>query len=300
MKKCLFTGVATALATPFNETGVNIEEFKKFIQFQISSGVDALVVCGTTGESSTMTKQEKINAITCAVETVNSSNHKIPIIVGTGSNNTTSAIEMSIIAEKLGADGLLVVTPYYNKTTQSGLIAHFRAIAESVSIPIILYNVPSRTGMNIEPSTCFELSKIDNIIGIKEASGNISQVSKIASLCGNDFSIYSGNDDQICPILSLGGKGVISVLSNVAPKLTCSITNSFFKKAPDEACYYQLQALPLIEELFAETNPIPVKYAINLLGFDFGIPRLPLVECSNNLKDKIKKMHKTEPVPNAQ
>ncbi len=289
MKKCLFTGVATALATPFNSNGVNTEEFKKFIQFQISSGVDALVVCGTTGESSTMTKQERIDAITCAIETVNSSESKIPVIVGTGSNNTAYAIEMSILAEKLGADGLLVVTPYYNKTTQSGLIAHFRAIAESVSIPIILYNVPSRTGMNIEPSTCFELSKINNIVGIKEASGNISQVAKIASLCGDDFAIYSGNDDQICPILSLGGKGVISVLSNVAPKLTRSITNSFFKKAPDEACYYQLQALPLIEELFAETNPIPIKHAINSLGFDFGIPRLPLIECSSILKVKLAK-----------
>ena len=157
MKDCLFTGVATALATPFDKDGVNTNEFKKFIQFQISSGVDALVVCGTTGESSTMTKQEKIDAITCAIETVNSSNHKIPVIVGTGSNSTSSAIEMSIIAEKLGADGILVVTPYYNKTTQSGLIAHFTAIAKSVFIPIILYNVPSRTGMNIEPSTCFEL-----------------------------------------------------------------------------------------------------------------------------------------------
>ena len=288
MKDCLFTGVATALATPFDKDGVNTNEYKKYIQFQISSGFDALVVCGTTGESSTMTKQEKIDAITCAIETVNSSNHKIPVIVGTGSNSTSSAIEMSIIAEELGADGLLVVTPYYNKTTQSGLISHFTAIAESVSIPIILYNVPSRTGMNIDPSTCFELSKIDNIIGIKEASGNISQVAKIASLCGDNFSIYSGNDDQICPLLSLGGKGVISVLSNIAPKLTSSITNSFFKKAPDEACFYQLQALPLIEALFAETNPIPIKSAINLIGFDFGIPRLPLVKCSDDCLNLIK------------
>lgn len=291
MKKCLFTGVATALATPFNENGINTEEFQKFIQFQISSGVDSLVVCGTTGESSTMTKQEKIDAITCAIKTINSSKRKIPIIVGTGSNNTASAIQMSITAEKLGADGLLVVTPYYNKTTQSGLIEHFRAIAGSVSIPIILYNVPSRTGINIDPITCFELSKIDNIVGIKEASGNLSQVAKIASLCGNDFAIYSGNDDQICPILSLGGKGVISVLSNIAPKLTCSITNSFFKKAPDEACFYQLQALPLIEALFAETNPIPVKSAISMIGFDFGIPRLPLVECSTSLKNKIRQIY---------
>ena len=290
MKKCVFTGVATALATPFSKDGVNTEEFQKFIQFQISSGVDALVVCGTTGESSTMSKQEKIDAITCAIKTVNSSNRKIPVIVGTGSNNTASAVEMSILAENLGADGLLVVTPYYNKTTQAGLIAHFRAIAESVSIPIILYNVPSRTGINIETSTCFELSKIDNIIGIKEASGNISQIAKIASLCGDDFSIYSGNDDQVCPILSLGGKGVISVLSNVAPKLTLSITNSFFQKAPDEACFYQLQALPIIENLFAETNPIPVKHAINMLGFNFGLPRLPLIECSESLKSKIARL----------
>lgn len=291
MKKCLFTGVATALATPFNENGINTEEFQKFIQFQISSGVDSLVVCGTTGESSTMTKQEKIDAITCAIKTVNSSKRKIPVIVGTGSNNTASAIQMSITAEKLGADGLLVVTPYYNKTTQSGLIEHFKAIAGSVSIPIILYNVPSRTGININPTTCFELSKIDNIVGIKEASGNLSQVAKIASLCGDDFAIYSGNDDQICPILSLGGKGVISVLSNIAPKLTCSITNSFFKKAPDEACFYQLQALPLVEALFAETNPIPVKSAISMIGFDFGVPRLPLVECSTNLKNKIRQIY---------
>lgn len=291
MKKCLFTGVATALATPFNENGINTEEFQKFIQFQISSGVDSLVVCGTTGESSTMTKQEKIDAITCAIKTVNSSKRKIPVIVGTGSNNTTSAIQMSITAEKLGADGLLVVTPYYNKTTQSGLIEHFKAIAGSVSIPIILYNVPSRTGINIDPLTCFELSKIHNIVGIKEASSNLSQVAKIASLCGDDFAIYSGNDDQICPILSLGGKGVISVLSNIAPKLTCSITNSFFKKAPDEACFYQLQALPLVEALFAETNPIPVKSAISMIGFDFGVPRLPLVECSTSLKNKIRQIY---------
>ncbi len=287
MKKCLFTGVATALATPFNEKGVNLLEFKKFIDFQINAGIDALVVCGTTGESSTMTQEEKIQTIECAIST---SNKRVPIIVGTGSNDTSTAIINSIIAEELGADGLLVVTPYYNKTTQTGLIEHFKAIASSVSIPIILYNVPSRTGMNISPETCFELSKIDNIVGIKEASGNISQVAKIANLCGNDFSIYSGNDDQIVPILSLGGKGVISVLSNVKPELTCSITNSFFKKATDEACYYQLQALPLIEALFAETNPIPVKSAINMLGFDFGLPRLPLVECSSSLKENINKL----------
>lgn len=286
MKKCLFTGVATALATPFNENGINTKEFKRFIEFQINAGINALVVCGTTGEACTMTQEEKIQAIKCVVSTVN---NKIPVIVGTGSNDTSSAIINSILAEELGADGLLVVTPYYNKTTQRGLIEHFKAISSSVSIPIILYNVPSRTGINIDPETCLQLSKIDNIIGIKEASGNISQVAKIAQLCGNDFSIYSGNDDQIIPVLSLGGKGVISVLSNVKPELTRSITNSFFKKATDEACYYQLQALPLIDALFNETNPIPVKYAINMLGFDFGTPRLPLIECSSKSKENIQK-----------
>ena len=284
MKKCLFTGVATALATPFDDTGINIKEFEKFINFQIDSGIDALVVCGTTGEASTMSQEEKIQAIECAIST---SNKRVPVIVGTGSNDTCTAIINSIMAEELGADGLLIVTPYYNKTTQKGLIEHYKAIASSVSIPIILYNVPSRTGMNILPETCFELSKINNIVGIKEASGNISQVAKIAQLCGNDFAIYSGNDDQIVPILSLGGKGVISVLSNVKPKLTCSITNSFFQKSIDEACAYQLYALPLINALFAETNPIPVKAGINMLGFNFGIPRLPLLECSSELQENI-------------
>lgn len=286
MKKCLFTGVATALATPFTEKGINLPEFKKFINFQIDAGVNALVVCGTTGEASTMMQEEKIQAIRCVISTANK---KVPVIVGTGSNNTSTAIINSVIAEELGADGLLVVTPYYNKTTQTGLVEHFKAIAHSVSIPIILYNVPSRTGMNITPETCFELSQIDNIVGIKEASGNISQVAKITSLCGNDFTIYSGNDDQIVPILSLGGKGVISVLSNVKPELACSITNSFFKNDINKAQSLQFEALPLIDALFAETNPIPVKSAINILGFDFGSPRLPLVECSSALKDKLQK-----------
>ena len=286
MKKCLFTGVATALATPFNDKGVNVKEFSRFIEFQINAGVNALVVCGTTGESSTMTKEEKVQAIKCALST---SKKRVPVIVGTGSNNTLATIEMSILAEELGADGLLIVTPYYNKTTQNGLIEHYKAIANSVNIPIILYNVPSRTGMNILPETCFELSKIDNIVGIKEASGNISQVAKIAQLCGNDFSIYSGNDDQILPILSLGGKGVISVLSNIKPKLTCKIVNSFFENNTATSRNEQLNALPLINALFAETNPIPIKYAINCIGYDFGTPRLPLVECSSNLKSTIEK-----------
>lgn len=286
MKKCLFTGVATALATPFDDKGVNVKEFSRFIEFQINAGVNALVVCGTTGESSIMTKVEKVQAIKCAIST---SKKRVPVIVGTGSNNTLATIEMSVLAEELGADGLLIVTPYYNKTTQNGLIEHYKAIANSVNIPIILYNVPSRTGMNILPETCFELSKVDNIVGIKEASGNISQVAKIAQLCGNDFSIYSGNDDQILPILSLGGKGVISVLSNIKPKLTCKIVNSFFENNTATSRNEQLNALPLINALFAETNPIPIKYAINCIGYDFGTPRLPLVECSSNLKSTIEK-----------
>lgn len=284
MKNLVFSGVATALATPFDENGINTKEFSKFINFQIASGINAIVVCGTTGEAATMSHSERNIAIKCAISTVD---NKIPVIVGTGSNNTKTAIELSIEAEELGADALLVVTPYYNKTTQNGLIEHFKLIASSVSIPIILYNVPSRTGINILPETCLELSKIPNIVGIKEASGDISQIAKIASLCGNNLTIYSGNDDQTLPILSLGGKGVISVLSNVAPKLTCSITNAFLKNAIDEACYYQLTSLELINNLFAETNPIPIKEALNIINFDFGTPRLPLVKCSYDLKKQL-------------
>lgn len=273
MKQILFKGCGTAIATPFNDTGVNINEFKKLVEFQIDNKVDSLIVCGTTGEASTMTKKEKIEVINCAIQT---SNKKIPIIVGTGSNNTKQAIENSQLAESLGADGLLVVTPYYNKATQKGLIAHYKAIAESVSIPIILYNVPSRTGVNILPQTCLELSKVPNIIAIKEASGNISQVAEITKLCGDNLYIYSGNDDQIVPILSLGGIGVISVLSNIKPKLTHDIVQNFFEGNLSASLKLQLDNLPLIKLLFTEVNPIPVKAALNILGFDFGEPRLPL------------------------
>ena len=278
MKKILFKGVGSAVPTPFDENGVNISEFRKFLQFQIDNYVDALIVCGTTGESSTMTRDEKIIAINCALEVAN---EKIPVIVGTGSNNTREAIEMSEIAERLGANGILVVTPYYNKTTQRGLIAHYKAIAESVSLPIILYNVPSRTGVNIEPQTCLELSKIDNIVAIKEASGNISQVAQISNLCGDNLYIYSGNDDQIVPICSLGGIGVISVLSNIKPKFVHDMVYDFLDGNIDKARKMQLNVLPLINSLFSEVNPIPVKYALNELGFNFGVPRLPLVEFSD-------------------
>ena len=291
MKKILFKGVGSAVPTPFDENGVNISEFRKFLQFQIDNNVDALIVCGTTGESSTMTRDEKIIAINCALEVAN---EKIPVIVGTGSNNTREAIEMSKIAERLGANGILVVTPYYNKTTQRGLIAHYKAIAESVSLPIILYNVPSRTGVNIEPQTCLELSKIDNIVAIKEASGNISQVAQISNLCGDNLYIYSGNDDQIVPICSLGGIGVISVLSNIKPKFVHDMVYDFLDGNIDKARKMQLNILPLINSLFSEVNPIPVKYALNELGFNFGVPRLPLVEFSDTNKKVLRQYLKTD------
>ena len=273
MKKILFKGCGTAISTPFDENGVNLKEFEKLIEDQIQKNVDAIIVCGTTGESSTMTTEEKKQAIECAVKTANG---RIPIIAGTGGNNTKQVIENSKLAESLGVDGLLIVTPYYNKCTQKGLVEHYKVIAQSVSLPIILYSVPSRTGVNIEPKTCLELSKIENIVAIKEASGNISQVAEIAHLCGDNLHIYSGNDDQILPILSLGGLGVISVLSNVKPEYTHNIVQNFFSGNIEKATKMQLDALPLIKALFSEVNPIPVKAALNIQGYDFGIPRLPL------------------------
>lgn len=283
MKKILFKGCGTAISTPFDENGVNVKEFQKLINNQIENGVDSIIVCGTTGESSTMTEEEKKIAITCAVKT---SNGRIPIIAGTGGNNTLKVIENCKKAESLGVDGLLIVTPYYNKCTQQGLIEHYKIIAKNTSLPIILYNVPSRTGVNILPATCLELSKIDNIVAIKEASGNISQVAEIAHLCGDNLHIYSGNDDQILPILSLGGLGVISVLSNIKPKYTHEMIKNFFNGNISEATQMQLDAIPLINALFSEVNPIPVKSALNYIGYDFGIPRLPLTKMSSE-KEKI-------------
>lgn len=284
MKKLLFKGAASAVPTPFNENGVDIKEFEKFLNFQIDNNIDAIVVCGTTGESSTMTKEEKISAIKCAIKT---SNKRVPVIVGTGSNNTIEAIKMSKIAEKLGADGVLVVTPYYNKTTQLGLISHYKLIANNINLPIIIYNVPSRTGINIEPETCFKLSKTKNIVAIKEASGNISQVAQIANLCGNNLTIYSGNDDQAIPICSLGGLGVISVLSNIKPQFTHDMIYDFLNGNIEKAREKQIKAIPLINSLFSEVNPIPVKAALNNLGFNFGLPRLPLLEMSEEKRKKL-------------
>lgn len=285
MKKILFEGCGTAIATPFDENGVNLKEFEKLVEDQIREGIDALIVCGTTGESSTMTEQEKLQTIECAVKIANG---RVPIIAGTGSNNTKAVIEMNKKVEALGVDGVLIVTPYYNKTTQAGLIQHYKIIAENTSLPIILYNVPGRTGVNIKPETCLELSKIQNIIAIKEASGDLSQVAEIANLCRDELTIYSGNDDQIVPILSLGGKGVISVLSNIEPKYTHDMCYKFFEGNVQEAAKMQIDAIPLVKALFSEVNPIPVKAALNMMGYSFGTPRLPLIEMSEKAKENLK------------
>ena len=285
-KKILFKGVGTAIATPFDESGINFEEFKKLVEFQIVEGADAIIVCGTTGESSTMSTNEKEDLIRFTVDIVDK---RIPVIAGTGGNNTASVIELSKYAETVGADGLLIVTPYYNKTTQEGLVKHYSEIANSVELPIILYNVPSRTGLNILPETCLELSKLENIVAIKEASGNISQVAKIAELCGDNLNIYSGNDDQIIPILSLGGLGVISVLSNIYPKFVHNMVINYLNGNCSDALLSQLNSMELINALFSEVNPIPIKEALNILGFNFGKPRLPLVEISEKGKGKLQK-----------
>ncbi len=274
----------TAIATPFDERGINFEEYKKLVEFQIVQGADAIIVCGTTGESSTMSNTEKEDLIKFTVDIVDK---RIPVIAGTGGNNTASVIELSKYAETVGADGLLVVTPYYNKTTQQGLVSHYTAIANSVSLPIILYNVPSRTGLNITPETYLELSKIENIVAVKEASGNISQVAKIAELCGDNLNIYSGNDDQVLSILSLGGLGVISVLSNIYPKYVHNMVINYLSGKHEEALKAQLNSLSLIDALFSEVNPIPIKEALNILGFNFGKPRLPLVEMSETGKENL-------------
>lgn len=275
----------TAISTPFDESGINFEEFKKLVEFQIIQGADAIIVCGTTGESATMSTNEKEDLIKFTVDIVDK---RVPVIAGTGSNNTANSIELSKYAESVGANGLLLVTPYYNKTTQQGLIAHYSAIADAVNLPIILYNVPSRTGMNILPETYAKLSKINNIVAVKESSGDISQVAKIAQLCGDNLNIYSGNDDQVIPILSLGGLGVISVLSNIYPKFVHNMVINYLNGKHNAALSAQLNSLELINTLFSEVNPIPVKEALNILGFNFGNPRLPLVEMSETAKEKLK------------
>ncbi|AJA47734.1 4-hydroxy-tetrahydrodipicolinate synthase 1 [Clostridium pasteurianum DSM 525 = ATCC 6013] len=285
----IFVGSGVAIVTPFTEDGVNFEKLKELIEWHISSSTDAIVICGTSGEASTMSLEEKKETIKFTVDVVNK---RIPVIAGTGSNNTNESIKMSKWAESIGVDGLLVITPYYNKTTQKGLIEHFKAINDAVNIPIVLYNVPGRTGMNLNPETLYALRDLKNIKAIKEASGNISQIAKMKALCKDRFDIYSGNDDQIVPILSLGGKGVISVIANILPTETHDMVISYVNGETDKALDLQLKMMSLCNALFIETNPIPIKTALNLIGYKVGSLRLPLCEMSdknlNLLKDEIK------------
>ena len=284
----IFKGAGVAITTPFLANGeVDYDTFRDQIEYQIQNGTDAIIVCGTTGEASCLSHEEHLDCIKFCVEVVNK---RIPVIAGTGSNCTETAIYLSTEAEKYGVDGLLVVTPYYNKATQKGLIEHYTMVAESVKLPIIMYNVPSRTGCNILPETAAKLCKnVPNIVGIKEASGDISQVAKVALICGEDIDIYSGNDDQIIPILALGGKGVISVLSNIAPKQTHDICQAFFDGDTAKAAKLQIEAIPLVGALFCEVNPIPVKKAIELQGRDTGVVRRPLTEMEPQNAERLKK-----------
>ena len=278
MKQPVFTGAAVAIITPMHADGtVNFEELGRIIDDQIAHGTDAIVICGTTGESAALNHEEHVECIRFAVK---HTAKRVPVIAGTGSNDTAFAIEISKEAEEAGADALLLVTPYYNKTSQAGLIAHYTAIANAVTLPCIIYNVPSRTGVILQPATRAELAKLPNVNAVKEASGNISQVADVAALCGEELNIYSGNDDQIVPILSLGGKGVISVLSNVAPQQAHDICAAWFSGDTEKSLELQLKALPLCHALFADVNPIPVKWAMNRLGWNAGPLRLPLVEPS--------------------
>lgn len=270
----IFEGAGVAIVTPFLENGdVNFGKLEEYIDFQIANSTDAIIICGTTGEASTMTDDEHLECIKVAVDRTAG---KVPVIAGAGSNDTRHGINLTKRAKELGVDATLQVTPYYNKATQKGLIEHFTAIGRSVDLPMILYSVPSRTGVTIMPQTAAELAKYDFVQGIKEASGNLSIVAEIAALCGEDFPIYSGNDDQILPVLSLGGKGVISVLSNVAPKQTHDMVKLYLEGHREEALRLQLDFLPLIKALFSEVNPIPVKAALNLMGMEAGPCRLPL------------------------
>lgn len=278
----MFKGAITAIVTPFNEDlSINYDKLKELLEFQIENNIQGIVVCGTTGESSTLTTEERKSIIKFTVEVVNK---RIPVIAGTGTNDTKYSIELSKYAESVNVDGLLLVTPYYNKCTQDGLYEHFKSIAENVKTPIILYNVPSRTGVNIQPETVVKLSKIDNIVGIKEASSDLSQIAKILSSVDNNFSVYSGNDDQILPILSLGGKGVISVISNILPKETQSLCDNYFDNNLDKAKNIQLKYLKLMNNMFIEVNPIPIKECMNILGYKVGSTRLPLTDMKESNK----------------
>ena len=284
----LFEGAGVALVTPFKENGeVNYEKLEEIVEEQIAGGTDAIIACGTTGEASTMTHEEHLDVIEyiCRV-----TKKRIPVVAGTGSNCTETAVYLSAEAEKRGADGLLLVSPYYNKATQKGLMAHFTAVADAVKIPVILYNIPGRTGVTIKPETIVALCRdVDNIVGVKEASGNFSAIATLMSLADGQVDVYSGNDDQIVPMLSLGGKGVISVLSNVAPRQTHDICASYFAGDVKTSAGLQLKAIPLITELFSEVNPIPVKAAMNMMGKGVGPLRMPLTEMEPQNQEKLKK-----------
>lgn len=287
----IFKGSGVAIITPFTpDNKVNYKKLKELIEWQIEEKTDAIIICGTTGEASTMSKEEKEKAIKYTVDIVNK---RIPVIAGTGSNNTEASIQMSKYAESVGVDGLLLITPYYNKTNSKGLFKHYEAINNAVTTPIILYNVPSRTGVNISPNDLLELSKLNNIVAIKEASGNISQIAEMKAICKDNIDIYSGNDDQIIPIMSLGGVGVISVLANISPRNVHDMVAYYLNNDINKALTLQLEAIDLIKMLFIETNPIPVKTALNLMGKDVGNFRLPLYEMDSKnlilLKETLKK-----------
>lgn len=284
----IFTGAGVAIVTPFNEDeSINYDKLDQLIDYHCNNGTDSIIICGTTGESATMSEKEHMECVKFAIERTKG---RLPIMAGTGSNCTRTAIDMSKEAASYGADGLLVVTPYYNKATQEGLVGHYTAVAKEAKAPIIMYSVASRTGCNIEPATAARLIKeVDNIVGIKEASGNISQVAKIMHLTDGKADLYSGNDDQIVPILSLGGKGVISVLSNVAPQETHDICAKFFEGDVKGSLELQLKAIPLIEQLFCEVNPIPVKKAMKLMGMDCGPLRMPLTELTPQHEESLAK-----------
>ena len=283
----IFTGAGVAIVTPMKENGdVNFEKLGEILEEQIQEGTDSIVICGTTGGLLTLTHEEHLETIKYTIDKVNK---RIPVIAGTGSNCTETAIYLSTEAEKYGADGVLLVTPYYNKATQKGLIEHYTKIANSIKIPVILYNVPSRTGINIQPKTvAYLVEHVENIVGIKEASGDIAQVAEMAALTRGKLDIYSGNDNQIVPLLSLGGKGVISVLSNVAPRFTHDMVAKYLNGDIKESCDMQLDAMPLINALFSEVNPIPVKAAMNLMGMEVGPLRSPLTEMEEANKEKLK------------
>ena len=286
MKKTLFTGAGVAIVTPFKKDGsVDYEKFAEIIDYQIENKTDAIIVCGTTGESATLSHKEHVEVIDFCVKHVNK---RVPVIGGAGSNDTAFAVGLAKEAESLGCDGLLCVTPYYNKTSQRGLIKHFTMIADAVNIPIILYSVPSRTGVTITPETCKELSKHKNIAAIKEATGNIASVAKIRALCGDDLDIYSGNDDMIVPILSLGGKGVISVLSNICPKETHEMCELYFSGETEKSANLQIKYLELINALFMDVNPIPVKDAMNIMGMNVGECRMPLLTMTDDNLNKMR------------